>query len=98
MTYCLGITTHSGLIMAADSRTHAGVDKISSFQKLFDFSIPGERIILMCNSGSLSLTQGVLTVLRRDIKAQAETSLHACPTLYPTFRCLESVEIIRNLA
>jgi putative proteasome-type protease len=82
MTYCLGITTNSGLIMAADSRTHAGVDKISSFQKLFDFSVPGERVILMCNSGSLSLTQGVLTVLRRDIKAQAETSLHACPTLY----------------
>lgn len=68
--------------MAADSRTHAGVDKVSSFQKLFDFSVPGERVILLCNSGSLSLTQGVLTLLRRDIKAKAEISLCACTTLY----------------
>lgn len=82
MTYCLGITTNSGLIMAADSRTHAGVDKISSFQKLFDFSVPKERVILMCNSGSLSLTQSVLTIFRRDIKVRAEMSLHAGSTLY----------------
>jgi putative proteasome-type protease len=82
MTYCLGIITESGLIMAADSRTHAGVDKVSSFQKLFDFSVPGERVILTCNSGSLSLTQGVLNRMRHDIKAQAEISLQACSTLY----------------
>lgn len=82
MTYCLGIMTSSGLIMAADSRTHAGVDKISTFQKLFDFSVPGERIILICNSGSLSLTQGVLNFLRRDIKEHAEINLHSCATIY----------------
>ncbi len=35
MTYCLGITTNSGLIMAADSRTHAGVDKIVSADKVW---------------------------------------------------------------
>lgn len=82
MTYCLGIITSSGFIMAADSRTHSGVDKISTFQKLFDFSVPGERVITICNSGSLSLTQGVLTYLRRDIKEQAEINLHSCPTVY----------------
>lgn len=41
MTYCLGILTTSGLVMAADSRTNAGVDYISTYQKLFDFSVPG---------------------------------------------------------
>jgi putative proteasome-type protease len=82
MTYCLGIITSSGLIMAADSRTHSGVDKVSTFQKLFDFSVPKERIIMLCNSGSLSLTQGVLAIIRRDIKAQVEPNLHSCPSLY----------------
>ncbi|NCJ07712.1 peptidase [Synechococcales cyanobacterium C] len=82
MTYCLGITTSSGLIMAADSRTNAGVDKVSTFQKLFDFSVPGERAIVLCTSGSLSLSQGVLTLIRRDIKQQVETNLYSCPTLY----------------
>ncbi len=82
MTYCLGIITDSGLIMAADSRTHSGVDKISTFQKLFNFSVPGERVITLCNSGSLSLTQGVLTFLRKDIKEQAVTNLYSCQSLY----------------
>jgi putative proteasome-type protease len=63
MTYCLGIITHSGLVMAADSRTNAGVDYISTYQKLFDFSNPGERVILLCTAGNLSVTQGVVSEL-----------------------------------
>ncbi|XPM59568.2 MAG: hypothetical protein EDM05_019875 [Leptolyngbya sp. IPPAS B-1204] len=46
MTYCLGIVTRYGLVMAADSRTNAGVDYISTYQKLFDFSDPGHRVIV----------------------------------------------------
>ncbi|MEM9155940.1 MAG: peptidase, partial [Cyanobacteria bacterium P01_F01_bin.33] len=68
MTYCLGIMTRFGLVMAADSRTNAGVDYISTYQKLFDFSVPDERTILLCMSGNLSITQSVLTLLRRDLK------------------------------
>jgi putative proteasome-type protease len=48
MTYCFGILTRSGLVMAADSRTNAGVDYVSTYQKLFDFSVPEERVILIC--------------------------------------------------
>jgi len=54
MTYCLGIITRYGLVIAADSRTNAGVDYISTYQKLFDFSEPGERVIVLCTSGNLS--------------------------------------------
>jgi putative proteasome-type protease len=82
MTYCLAILTQAGLIMAADSRTNAGVDIVSSAQKLFDFSIPGERIILICNAGNLSITQNILTLINRDLKTQADVNIHSLPTLY----------------
>lgn len=86
MTYCLGIVTRSGLVMAADSRTNAGVDYISTYQKLFDFSLPGERVVLVCTSGNLSITQGVLTTLRRDLKIEEDANLHTLPTLYEVAR------------
>lgn len=86
MTYCLGILTKFGLVMAADSRTNAGVDYISTHQKLFDFSQPGDRVLLICTAGNLSITQATLTLLRRDLTAQAETNLHTLPSLYEIAR------------
>lgn len=86
MTYCLGILTSAGLVMAADSRTNAGVDYISTHQKLFDFSVPGDRVILICTSGNLSVTQSMLTLLRRDLKFAADPNLHTLPTLYDVAR------------
>ena len=82
--------------MAADSRTNAGVDYISSYRKLFDFSKPGDRVILICSSGNLSITQAVVHQLRQDIKrdlqgdsSQTRTaSLHTLPTLYDIARYL----------
>ena len=72
MTYCLGISVEKGLVFAADSRTNAGVDYISSYQKLFDFSVPGERVIILCTAGSLSTSQSVLHQLEQDISTDAE--------------------------
>jgi putative proteasome-type protease len=88
MTYCLGILTNSGLIMAADSRTNAGVDYISTQQKLFDFSLPGDRVIVICTSGNLSITQETLSLVRRDIKTQAPEHLHNLPTMHEVVRYL----------
>jgi putative proteasome-type protease len=82
MTYCLGISVEKGLVFAADSRTNAGVDYISSYQKLFDFSVPGERVIILCTAGSLSTSQSVLHRLERDIKTEAEINLHRLPSLH----------------
>ena len=82
MTYCLGVITKSGLVMASDSRTNAGVDYVSNYQKLFDFSLPGERVIIICTSGNLAITQGVITNLRRDLKAQENVNLHSLPNLH----------------
>jgi putative proteasome-type protease len=82
MTYCLGIITRNGLFLAADSRTNAGVDHISTYQKLFDFSQPGQRIILLATSGNLSITQGVLNALKQDLKLEAGENFHTLATLY----------------
>jgi putative proteasome-type protease len=90
MTYCLGILTRTGLVMAADSRTNAGVDYVSTHQKLFDFSNPGDRVILLCTSGNLSTTQGTLTLLRQDLTSGADTNLHTLSSMYEIARYIGS--------
>ena len=82
MTYCLGIITRYGLVLAADSRTNAGVDHISTYQKLFNFSDAGQRVILIATSGNLSITQAVLNDLNQDLKLKESENLHSLPTLY----------------
>ncbi len=86
MTYCLGILTSHGLVIAADSRTNAGVDYISTYQKLFDFSQPGQRVILLCTSGNLSISQGILHMLNQDLKQDEVENLHSLPNLHEVAR------------
>lgn len=86
MTYCLGVLNRSGLVMASDSRTNAGVDYISAYRKLFEFCQPGDRALLICTSGNLSVSQGVITQLKWDIQNQAEMSLFSLPTMYEIVR------------
>lgn len=69
MTYCLGIMTHQGLVMASDSRTNAGYDQVNVCRKMHTFVQPGERAFVILTSGSLSCTQSVMTLLRKDFDA-----------------------------
>ncbi|HEX8466013.1 MAG TPA: hypothetical protein VF627_15470 [Abditibacterium sp.] len=68
MSYCLGIKTHEGLVLASDSRTSAG-DQVSICQKMHPFVVPGERVFVLLTSGSLSLSQSVITLLRKEFDA-----------------------------
>jgi putative proteasome-type protease len=52
--------------MASDSRTNAGFDQVNVCRKMHQFVMPGERVFVVLTSGSLSLTQSVITLLRRD--------------------------------
>lgn len=72
--------------MAADSRTNAGVDYISTYQKLFEFSQPGERVIALCTAGNLSVTQSTITEIEKDIKAQEELNINTLPSMYEVAR------------
>ena len=86
MTYCLGIMTRFGLVMASDSRTNAGYDQINTSRKMHTFTQPGERVFVLLASGSLSLTQSVLTLLRRDF--DAGKGLAVAPSLYDAARVI----------
>src|SRR3954452_6315645 len=66
MTYCLGIVTDEGLVMASDSRSNAGFDQVNVCRKMHTFVQPGERVFVLLTSGSLSCAQSVVTLLGRD--------------------------------
>jgi len=66
MTYCLGIITKYGLVMASDSRTNAGNDQVNITRKMHTFTQPGEHVFVLLTSGSLSCSQSILTLLKRD--------------------------------
>lgn len=86
MTYCLGIINKYGIVMASDSRTNAGVDYISAYKKMFEFTVPGDRVITICTSGNLSASQGVITRLKRDIQNQEPDNLYSLSSLYDIAR------------
>ena len=83
MSYCLGIKTHEGLILASDSRTSAG-DQVSVCQKMHIFVVPDERVFALLTSGSLSLSQSVITLLQKDF--DAGEGLKTAKSLYDAAR------------
>jgi putative proteasome-type protease len=65
MTYCVGVLLNDGVILASDSRTHAGVDDVALFCKMTAFERPGDRVIILLSSGNLAGTQAVTSVLKQ---------------------------------
>lgn len=72
MTYCVGMVLDKGLVLMSDTRTNSGVDNISTFRKLFHWSVPGERIIAVMTAGNLATTQAVVSQLEERTKAPSE--------------------------
>jgi putative proteasome-type protease len=82
VTYCLGIVTNEGLVMASDSRSNAGFDQVNVCRKMYRFVQEGERVFVILTSGSLSITQSIISLLRLDFDAgqglaQARSLYHA---------------------
>lgn len=65
MTYCVAMHLADGLVFISDSRTNAGIDQISTFRKLFIFSTPGERLIVLQTAGNLATSQSVVNLLKQ---------------------------------
>jgi putative proteasome-type protease len=61
VTYCIGVLLDEGVVLASDSRTNAGIDRVSTFRKMFTFEKPGDRFFTLLTAGNLSLTQGVVS-------------------------------------
>ena len=84
MTYCVGLLLNEGMVLLSDTRTNAGLDNISTYRKMFTFEDPGERVIVIMNAGSLSVTQTTLAQLREaidDPDATPDTSIMLAPTM-----------------
>jgi putative proteasome-type protease len=84
VTYCVGLMLDRGLVLMSDTRTNSGVDNISTFRKMFRWSVPGERIVSILTSGNLATTQSVVSQLEERTKAPSErrNSLLEAPTMF----------------
>ena len=84
MTYCVGMMLDRGLVLMSDTRTNSGVDNISTFRKMFHWSVPGERTIAVMTAGNLATTQSVVSKLEERNKAPTErhNSLLDAPTMF----------------
>ena len=69
MTYCIGLLLEAGLVMIADTRTNAGVDNFSSYKKLHRLADGPDRQIFACTSGSLSMSQSVVSLIQEGFPA-----------------------------
>jgi putative proteasome-type protease len=68
MTYCVAVRVDKGLVFVSDSRTNAGVDRISTYSKMFTFGLEGERAFVILTAGNLATTQSVIARVKRDMK------------------------------
>src|SRR5689334_24936594 len=63
MTYCVGLLVKDGFVLAADTRTNAGLDNIATFKKLHSWAQPGKRAFALATSGNLATTQAVVSLV-----------------------------------
>jgi len=82
MTYCAAIRLKEGMVFASDTRTNAGVDHISTFRKLYQYGVEGERFMVLQTAGSLATSQAVFNKLQSDINLRSELSLNTVSSLF----------------
>jgi putative proteasome-type protease len=98
VTYCIGLLLDQGLVMMADTRTNAGVDNFSSFKKLHTLVDKPGRQIFACTSGSLSMSQAVISLIQEGLPTGQDgellRTLDGCTTMFRTAQMVgEAVQI-----
>ena len=89
MTYCVEMLLDTGVVFLSDSRTNAGIDRISTFRKATVFQKPGERVLVLQSAGNLAITQTVVSLLREEITINSsKPNLMNVPTLFEAARCV----------
>ena len=83
--------------MASDSRTNAGYDQANVHRKMYTFVHPGERTFVLLTSGSLSLSQSIITLLQKDWEhgeglAQAESLYDAARVIGTKIRFISDID------
>ena len=75
MTYCIGIKTKDGIVVASDSRTNAGLDNVNIYSKMFTYDV-GDRTVLIVTSGNLGTSQAVYKSIEKDLMSISEMEKH----------------------
>lgn len=91
MTYCLAINTDEGLVLCSDSRTNAGFDNVSTYNKMHTFSWLNNRFITIMSAGNLATTQQVLKKIQRDIDKAVIPNLLGVSTMHEAIDYIASV-------
>lgn len=71
MTYCLAIRTDAGIVFAADTRTNAGVDYVTSYRKVHIFQPAADRTFVLLSAGNLATTTELMHRLKHDVANSA---------------------------
>ena len=74
MTYCIGIKTKDGIVVASDSRTNAGLDNVNIYSKMFTYDV-GDRTVLIVTSGNLGTSQAVYKSIEKISKTIQEKKI-----------------------
>lgn len=82
MTYCVAIKVNDGIVFASDSRTNAGVDYIRTYSKMYPFSWPGNRSLVILASGNLATTQAVINQIKHDLEYDADFNLQKAAHMF----------------
>lgn len=97
MTYCVGLMVNEGLVFLSDTRTNAGVDNIARYRKMFTWTAPGERALVLMTAGNLATSQAVLSLITEGIEAGAagvEAGEEALPSILTAPSMFRTAEII----
>jgi putative proteasome-type protease len=89
MTYCVGMLLDEGFVMAADTRTNAGVDNVGKFKKLHTWQKAGHGLFVLLTAGNLAVTQAVVSLLSEGTKLKGKSSpdnLFAAKTMFQAAR------------
>jgi putative proteasome-type protease len=89
MTYCVGMLLDEGLVMAADTRTNAGVDSVGRFKKLHTWVSPRRAVFVLLTAGNLAVTQAVVSLLSEGIASRSRkpaSNLFAARTMFQAAR------------
>lgn len=81
MTYCVAISVDAGMVFCSDSLTNAGVDRISTYSKMFRFGVEGERQFVLLAAGNLATCQATVARIGSDLKNGAPPNLLAVDSM-----------------
>lgn len=92
MTYCVGMRVKAGLVIISDTRTNAGIDNISIYNKLHVLAEDGDRLVVCASAGSLSTTQTMLSMLAEGLVPESDDLPRRTVSMMPSmFRVAQLV-------